>query len=158
MPESSIAGISQTVTVTPALPTLRLRPEPSSFLNPASSSAQPKVAATATTKKVEWTSEVIDNEHLNRKSSKICCIYHKPRPVDESSSSSSSDDDGSAGEGDARKAQVRKAKRDKLQALKRGNKYEGGGGGCCSAGQAAESCDAGQQDAESQDAGLQSAL
>eukprot|EP00013_Stygamoeba_regulata_P013888 CAMPEP_0177667248 /NCGR_PEP_ID=MMETSP0447-20121125/22017_1 /TAXON_ID=0 /ORGANISM="Stygamoeba regulata, Strain BSH-02190019" /LENGTH=151 /DNA_ID=CAMNT_0019173457 /DNA_START=121 /DNA_END=576 /DNA_ORIENTATION=- len=37
---------------------------------------------------VHWTNDVVDNEHLGRKSSKVCCIYHKPRRFDESSSES----------------------------------------------------------------------
>ena len=28
---------------------------------------------------VRWSSSVVDNEHLNKKKSKKCCIYHKPR-------------------------------------------------------------------------------
>lgn len=27
-------------------------------------------------KKVTWTQDTIDNEHMNKKSSKICCIFH----------------------------------------------------------------------------------
>ncbi|KAL2260999.1 hypothetical protein VTK26DRAFT_4812 [Humicola hyalothermophila] len=44
---------------------------------------------------VRWRSDVVDNEGLGRKKSKVCCIYHRPRGVDESSdeSSSSSDSD-----------------------------------------------------------------
>ncbi|CDZ98642.1 Uncharacterized conserved protein [Phaffia rhodozyma] len=40
--------------------------------------------------KVSWVEGTVDNEHLNRKKSKMCCIYHKPRPFDESSSDESS--------------------------------------------------------------------
>lgn len=40
---------------------------------------------------VTWTSETIDNEFLNRKSSKRCCIFKKKREWDESSSESESD-------------------------------------------------------------------
>ncbi|KAF4123807.1 hypothetical protein GMORB2_5523, partial [Geosmithia morbida] len=59
---------------------------------------------------VRWAEDVVDNEGLGRKSSKadnmcdrtetVCCIYHRPKPVDESSdeSSSSSDDDSSSGD------------------------------------------------------------
>ncbi|THV06399.1 hypothetical protein K435DRAFT_849190 [Dendrothele bispora CBS 962.96] len=47
--------------------------------------------------RVSWREDVVDNEGCGRKSSKICCIYHKPRPFDESSdedsSSSGSDSD-----------------------------------------------------------------
>ncbi|GAB0141455.1 hypothetical protein EsHS_00002048 [Epichloe bromicola] len=49
----------------------------------------------ATGRSVQWAEDVVDNEGLGRKSSKVCCIYHKPKGVDESSdeSSSSSDSD-----------------------------------------------------------------
>ncbi|KAJ7684588.1 phosphatase inhibitor-domain-containing protein [Mycena polygramma] len=43
--------------------------------------------------RVQWTEDVVDNEGCGRKSSKICCIYHKPKPFDESSSDESSDSD-----------------------------------------------------------------
>ncbi|OAA43806.1 Type 1 phosphatases regulator ypi1 [Metarhizium rileyi] len=39
---------------------------------------------------VKWAEDVVDNEGLGRKSSKVCCIYHKPKGVDESSDESSS--------------------------------------------------------------------
>mmetsp|Transcript_6040 Transcript_6040/g.8376 ORF Transcript_6040/g.8376 Transcript_6040/m.8376 type:complete len:134 (-) Transcript_6040:356-757(-) len=35
---------------------------------------------------IEWTEDTVDNEFLNKKSSKICCVYHKPRKFDESDS------------------------------------------------------------------------
>ena len=44
-------------------------------------------------KKVKFTEGTIDNEHLNRKKSKCCCIYEKPKIFGDPSSSSSSDDD-----------------------------------------------------------------
>ncbi|KXN87283.1 Type 1 phosphatases regulator YPI1 [Leucoagaricus sp. SymC.cos] len=43
--------------------------------------------------RVAWDDDVVDNEHMGKKKSKICCIYHKPRPFDESSSESSSESD-----------------------------------------------------------------
>ncbi|KAG7092050.1 hypothetical protein E1B28_008431 [Marasmius oreades] len=43
--------------------------------------------------KVVWSENVVDNEGCGRKSSKICCIYHKPRAFDESSSEEDSDSD-----------------------------------------------------------------
>ncbi|KAF9459945.1 phosphatase inhibitor-domain-containing protein [Collybia nuda] len=43
--------------------------------------------------RVAWDEDVVDNEGCGRKSSKICCIYHKPRKFDESSSEESSDSD-----------------------------------------------------------------
>ncbi|GCB78242.1 hypothetical protein scyTo_0019380 [Scyliorhinus torazame] len=47
-----------------------------------------------TNKKVEWTSDTVDNEHLGRRSSKCCCIYEKPRAFGESSSESEDEDGG----------------------------------------------------------------
>jgi len=41
-----------------------------------------------TDKQVKWTEGTVDNEHLNRKKSKCCCIYEKPRKFGESSSES----------------------------------------------------------------------
>ncbi|THX25565.1 hypothetical protein D6D10_09884 [Aureobasidium pullulans] len=48
-------------------------------------------------RRIQWAEDVIDNEGMGKKSSKVCCIYHKPREAgessDEESSSSSSDSD-----------------------------------------------------------------
>ena len=41
---------------------------------------------------VKWSANVVDNEGLGRKSSKKCCIYHKPRRFGESSSEESDSD------------------------------------------------------------------
>jgi protein phosphatase 1 regulatory subunit 11 len=40
---------------------------------------------------IQWAEDVVDNEGMGKKSSKVCCIYHKPRAADESSDDSSSD-------------------------------------------------------------------
>ncbi|CAG2061535.1 unnamed protein product, partial [Timema podura] len=39
-------------------------------------------------KKVQWRSGTVDNEHMNRRKSKCCCVYEKPRVFGESSSES----------------------------------------------------------------------
>jgi len=44
-------------------------------------------------RRIQWAEDVIDNEGLGRKKSKVCCIYHAPKPIDESSDESSSDSD-----------------------------------------------------------------
>ncbi|BFZ57557.1 Type 1 phosphatases regulator ypi1 [Savitreella phatthalungensis] len=64
---------------------LVLRPDETSIAQ-AGSSRQPARP------RVRWTTGTVDNEGLGRKSSKICCIYHKPRNFDESSSEDDSDD------------------------------------------------------------------
>ncbi|KAA0154965.1 hypothetical protein FNF27_02957 [Cafeteria roenbergensis] len=41
-------------------------------------------------RRVRWTGETVDNEELGKRSSKICCIYHKPKAFGDSSSDSES--------------------------------------------------------------------
>ncbi|KAL3469999.1 phosphatase inhibitor-domain-containing protein [Aspergillus californicus] len=41
-------------------------------------------------RRIRWSEDVIDNEGMGKKSSKVCCIYHKARPIGESSSESES--------------------------------------------------------------------
>ncbi|XP_062499412.1 E3 ubiquitin-protein ligase PPP1R11-like [Corticium candelabrum] len=43
-------------------------------------------------KKVEWDSNAVDNEHMGKKKSKCCCIYHKQRGFGESDSESDTSD------------------------------------------------------------------
>jgi len=43
-------------------------------------------------KKVQWTSETVDNEHMNKKKSKCCCVFVKKRPFGESDSDESDGD------------------------------------------------------------------
>ncbi|XP_044006726.1 E3 ubiquitin-protein ligase PPP1R11-like [Aphidius gifuensis] len=43
-------------------------------------------------KKVQWTSSTVDNENMNKKKSKCCCIYEKPKEFGESSSDESEDE------------------------------------------------------------------
>lgn len=57
-------------------------------------------------RRIRWAEGVVNNEGMGKKSSKVCCIYHKPREVGESSSeessdSSSSDSDSSDNNGGA---------------------------------------------------------
>ena len=47
---------------------------------------------TSTRPHVTWDESTVDNEGLGRKSSKRCCIFHKPREFGESSSESEIDD------------------------------------------------------------------
>ncbi|KAG0225270.1 Type 1 phosphatases regulator ypi1 [Actinomortierella wolfii] len=60
--------------------------------------------ATRPQRRIQWSEEVVDNEHLGRKKSKICCIFKKTREFGESSDESSSDsssDDSSSDESDS---------------------------------------------------------
>ncbi|KAF9098243.1 hypothetical protein BGX23_006659 [Mortierella sp. AD031] len=56
----------------------------------------------STERRVQWDDDVVDNEHLNKKKSKICCIFKKQKEFGESSdeSSSESDSDSSGSESD----------------------------------------------------------
>jgi len=57
---------------------------------------------------IQWAEDVVDNEGMGKKSSKVCCIYHGPHTVDESSdsddssSSSSSSDESDGGDNNDR--------------------------------------------------------
>lgn len=55
------------------------------------------------TQVVRWASDVVDNEHLNRKKTKICCIYHPSTEFGESEeeSLSESSDGNSSSESDS---------------------------------------------------------
>ncbi|XP_040607430.1 E3 ubiquitin-protein ligase PPP1R11-like [Mesocricetus auratus] len=44
-------------------------------------------------KKIEWTTDTVDNEHMGRRSSKCCCICEKPRAFSESSTESEEDEE-----------------------------------------------------------------
>ncbi|CAD5184542.1 protein phosphatase 1 regulatory subunit INH3-like [Musa acuminata AAA Group] len=49
-------------------------------------------------KKVSWKEGTVDNEFLNRKSSKKCCIFHKQKPFDEDDSDEEDRGDKPAGD------------------------------------------------------------
>lgn len=48
-------------------------------------------------KKVAWSPDTVDNEHMNKKKSKCCCIYRKPHEFGESSSDSENECDNCKG-------------------------------------------------------------
>jgi len=88
-PSQSTTTTTPTGSQTQQFPTLILRA--------ASSSAE--------NRHIAWAEDVIDNEGLGKKSSKVCCIYHAPHAPgdssdDESSSSDDSDSDASSGKDD----------------------------------------------------------
>lgn len=84
---------SQTILQTssgPANPTLRLR-----------------APDTSSRPRVQWAEDVVDNEGMGKKKSKVCCIYHKPHEPGDSEDdedSSSSDDSESDDEPDLSRA------------------------------------------------------
>ena len=90
---------SQTITQTAAgpsipIPPLRLR-----------ASEQDRDQQRDQERRIHWDESVVDNEGMGKKSSKVCCIYHRPRePGAESSDSSSSSSD-SDDEADLSRAQ-----------------------------------------------------
>jgi len=95
MPEGSA---TQTITSAPPHPLpdgmiLRLRGVHGPEMEIQTGESQP-----STRRGVQWAEDVVDNEGLGRKKSKVCCIFHKTREVGESSSEDdSSSDDSDAG-------------------------------------------------------------
>ena len=70
----------------------------------------------STERRIQWAEDVVDNENLGRKNSKVCCIYHRPKGVDESDSESSgsdSDTSDSADDGAARPAGGKRRREEK---------------------------------------------
>ncbi|KAK2753945.1 Type 1 phosphatases regulator ypi1 [Arachnomyces sp. PD_36] len=55
----------------------------------------------SSSRRIRWAEDVVDNEGLGRKSSKVCCIFHKSRPAGESSSESDSEPSSSSDESDS---------------------------------------------------------
>lgn len=51
--------------------------------------------------RVRWTNDVIDNEYMNKKKSKICCIFHPQREFGESSDEELTSSSDSSDESDA---------------------------------------------------------
>lgn len=93
---------TQTVQQEPQ-PVLHLRANRGTIQEQADESEQPQTSSLRP--RVRWTNDVIDNEHMGKKKSKICCIFHPQREFGESSgeelSSSSDSSDESGGEGDS---------------------------------------------------------
>ncbi|CCK69998.1 type 1 protein phosphatase-activating protein YPI1 KNAG_0D02490 [Huiozyma naganishii CBS 8797] len=120
-PAETVQG-SQTETV--VRPVLKLRADQKA-------KQEQKSGSTAARHNVKWEQDVVDNEHLDRKKTKICCIYH-PQDEDEcvghnheeheheegsSSSDSSSESDNDEGLNKNQRRQRRIARRkEKLQA------------------------------------------
>merc|ERR1712142_1205284 len=44
------------------------------------------------TRRVQWAEDTVDNEHMNKKKSKCCCVYKKPLKFGESESEDSDSD------------------------------------------------------------------
>ena len=44
-------------------------------------------------KRVTWHESVVDNEHMNKRKSNKCCIFHKKQELSDSSCEESSDSD-----------------------------------------------------------------
>ncbi|KAI7086903.1 hypothetical protein KC356_g4599 [Hortaea werneckii] len=120
-----------------APPTLRLRAAEETPPQPSPSPSQ----------HVRWAEDVVDNEGMGKKSSKVCCIYHKPHDGaessggEDSSSSSSSDSDdsepdlsraqraGGSGKGSGKGKGKGRERKPSPNAYERQPRYGGGGGG-----------------------------
>ncbi|GAM89675.1 hypothetical protein ANO11243_077140 [Dothideomycetidae sp. 11243] len=92
-------------------PTLRLRAESSEATQ---------------SRRIQWAEDVIDNEGMGKKSSKVCCIYHKPKNAGDSSSddSSSDSDSDSDSEPDLSRAQPASRRGDQQATDRREHEHE----------------------------------
>ncbi|KAK5077810.1 Type 1 phosphatases regulator ypi1 [Exophiala xenobiotica] len=133
---------SATQTITSAPPQsdglvlhLRGAHEPETQTQSRSNSEEPQ---SSTRRRIKWAEDVVDNEGLGRKKSKVCCIFHKTREVGESSSEddSSSHDEGGSGsspsddDGGARPVGGRRRGRGRGRGQRRHEHEHGDGDGC----------------------------
>ncbi|KAF2117559.1 phosphatase inhibitor-domain-containing protein [Lophiotrema nucula] len=89
---SSQSNMATRATTNPAGNTTTLEQHPQPVLRLSAPSGTLRLRAEpAEERHIQWAEDVVDNEGMGKKSSKVCCIYHKPRAVDESSDESSSD-------------------------------------------------------------------
>ncbi|OQV15872.1 hypothetical protein BV898_09968 [Hypsibius exemplaris] len=75
----STTSITETITLTDVLPPVVADHEPTLTL---------KLKKPRTSREVHWAEGTVDNEGMDKKKSKCCCIYEKPKTFDESSSES----------------------------------------------------------------------
>ena len=73
--------ISKVIEKEPAQQTIHLHQKP----------AEIKYFKLKMPKKVTWSEDTVDNEHMGKKKSNICCIYHKPKLSPDDSDTSSCD-------------------------------------------------------------------
>lgn len=66
-----------------AAPTLKLRLVKKGQVEKSESDTKPEGR-----RGVSWTTDTVDNEHMNKKKSKCCCIYVKPKKFGESDTES----------------------------------------------------------------------
>lgn len=118
-PAEREGSATTTITSTPAQPlpdSLVLRLRGAHSPSPSTASEDTTEQSTGQRRRIQWAEDVVDNEGLGRKKSKVCCIWHKNREVGESSSeedSSDSDSDlsDSGDDGGARMAGSRRGRR-----------------------------------------------
>lgn len=75
-------------------------------------------------RRITWAEDVVDNEGLGRKSSKVCCIYHKPREFGESSSEDDSSSDSDSSDSNAGGSDSADDGGARMSGNKRGRKHE----------------------------------
>ncbi|KAJ2800657.1 Type 1 phosphatases regulator ypi1 [Coemansia sp. 'formosensis'] len=94
------SGASPATSV-PAEGMLRLRGESSRHPSTEEQLATPAPTPTvAGGPRVQWAEDTVDNEHMNRKKSKVCCIFRRQRQFDESDSDESCGSHGSSNDDD----------------------------------------------------------
>ncbi|KIX05291.1 uncharacterized protein Z518_06163 [Rhinocladiella mackenziei CBS 650.93] len=98
---SSTGSATQTVTPIDSASSRSASPEPLVLHLRGAHNASGTNTARGHRRQITWAEDVIDNEGLGRKSSKVCCIYHKTREFGESSSEEDSSSDSDSGDSDA---------------------------------------------------------
>jgi len=75
--------------------------------------------------RVRWAEDVVDNEGMGKKSSKVCCIYHKPHEPGESGSESDSSSSAEDSDSEPDLSRARKAGGKKPRGRRHGHDHDG---------------------------------
>ena len=126
---------SATQTITPAdsASSRSVSPEPLVLRLRGAHDASGSITARGQRRQITWAEDVIDNEGLGRKSSKVCCIFHKTREFGESSSEDDSSSDSDSSDDDAGGSDSPDDGGARMSGNRRGRKHDRGhnhGDGC----------------------------
>lgn len=81
-------------------------------------------------RRIQWAEDVVDNEGMGKKSSKVCCIYHKPHEPGDSDSSDSSSSSDSDSDDEPDLSRARKAGEGGRKGRRHGHDHDHGDGDC----------------------------
>jgi len=121
---TAVGSATQTITPVDSASSRSVSPEPLVLRLRGAHEATTSNTVRGHRRRITWAEDVIDNEGLGRKSSKVCCIYHKTREFGESSSEDDSSSDSDSSDSDAAGSDSADDGGARMGGNKRGRKHE----------------------------------